>query len=1186
MMLELLDLIKEFCRGRIGVALLGLIAICSLIWFGTALLGLQDVYRFCLMLGVIGIYLVVLITRWWLTHARGAALHKKLQEQGEQIAGRQLEIELLKEKMDEAITALKSSELGVRYRGSAALYALPWFIVIGSSASGKSTLLRNSGLHFPFASREDLNVKGFGGTRNCDWWFADEAILLDTAGRYTTEEDDHEEWRAFLELLKKYRPRLPINGIIVALSLVDLLTANNEGVTWHVKVIRERIEELYAKLGYVFPVYLIFTKGDLLKGFNAFFTDLSEAERNQVWGLNLSGEDDYEKCMNAFAAKLQQLYLRLCQWRLQKIAVTRNLHHKIDIYDFPEQFNASIPKIMELVRLLFKTNPYQETPHFCGAYFTSGTQEGAPIQRLVDNTHAMFGYMEKTGRGNLAGEPHLKSYFIKDMFSRVIFSNQNAVAKTSYRLHLQRWCKSASVVTALILIIITFMLYSASLTANTLLLWRGERIAQGLADNANNSANPAALAALLDTGDYYQTLLDYQQQTPWYLRLGLYRGGTQIPSFQTMLLAVMRTAFLQPVGSATEQQLQVYAKQWSTTAQTETLRGPYYLLLRAYLMLSFPARLQIDQAVAPLSSLWAHIMTPDNNIDPEDLAQYNKLVRFYLVQLQEKNTQVDADMSISPSAWHPNVELIAHIRQQLYLPPSAENIYAQLRSTGAMTLPPVILSDLVQGKGANLLTSQQVLPGIYTAKAWHEYVQPTIEQAVRTANQGDWVIDVPLTELDDISLPVKNSETDAAAAKRMTATIRKFYFNDYLSAWRQFLSAVQIIPFGSIQDGLAELNILNDKKGPIMQLLSVFAENIDIKEGSLSYVVELDKPLASLRKIISPEGKMSETIQAYFVALAQIPADLQKLAASSDQEREAQTYAAKILAGSGNDLEIYKSALAVNMFLNAVDNGPAKEAVKAILLQPIRESWRAIITAGTHGLEQQWQTQVYNYYQQNLAERFPFNKNASADVALSNMNDFLQPKTGVLWAFINNYLSAYLYADTQGWHEQQWLNVGAGFSPQFLQALSQLKALSDGLFGGGSQTDFSFQIYPEPTPGLSQIILTANGQTFHYQNGPQQWQNFNWPGVNPQAGSELTAIAANGMSPDTLSAPGPWGLFRLLAQSQITPVQAAIYRATWQFKSDKRTYAVTLLFQADSNNNLFQQLLLRTFNLPVTLFSG
>ena len=48
------------------------------------------------------------------------------------------------------------------------------------------------------------SVQGIGGTRNCNWWFTDEAILIDTAGRYTTQDDlngaSKAGWEGFLKL--------------------------------------------------------------------------------------------------------------------------------------------------------------------------------------------------------------------------------------------------------------------------------------------------------------------------------------------------------------------------------------------------------------------------------------------------------------------------------------------------------------------------------------------------------------------------------------------------------------------------------------------------------------------------------------------------------------------------------------------------------------------------------------------------------------------------------------------------------------------------------------------------------------------------------------------------------------------------------------------------------------------------
>ncbi|HSW22315.1 MAG TPA: type VI secretion system membrane subunit TssM, partial [Burkholderiaceae bacterium] len=97
--------------------------------------------------------------------------------------------------------------LGGRY-----LYQMPWYMIIGAPGTGKTTALRNAGLQFPLAARMgEQAVRGVGGTRNCDWWFTDRAVLIDTAGRFTTQDSDQATdkatWSGFLNLLKRSRPR-------------------------------------------------------------------------------------------------------------------------------------------------------------------------------------------------------------------------------------------------------------------------------------------------------------------------------------------------------------------------------------------------------------------------------------------------------------------------------------------------------------------------------------------------------------------------------------------------------------------------------------------------------------------------------------------------------------------------------------------------------------------------------------------------------------------------------------------------------------------------------------------------------------------------------------------------------------------------------------------------------------------
>ena len=55
-------------------------------------------------------------------------------------------------------------------------------------------------------------VPGVGGTRNCDWWLTEEAIYLDTAGRYTSQLQSRKEWQAFLQNLGSLRRQRPLFG--------------------------------------------------------------------------------------------------------------------------------------------------------------------------------------------------------------------------------------------------------------------------------------------------------------------------------------------------------------------------------------------------------------------------------------------------------------------------------------------------------------------------------------------------------------------------------------------------------------------------------------------------------------------------------------------------------------------------------------------------------------------------------------------------------------------------------------------------------------------------------------------------------------------------------------------------------------------------------------------------------------
>jgi type VI secretion system protein ImpL len=340
------------------------------------------------------------------------------------------EIEILRARFEEAAAILRNT----RFKGpdgeNRYVHELPWYVFIGAPGSGKTTALVNAGLNFPLkAVGGDPALAGVGGTRNCDWWFTDEAVLLDTAGRYTTQESDLEAdataWQGFLGLVKRFRPRRPLNGALVTLSVSDLMLWSEEErkrYAWHV---RARVAELYERLGVRFPVYLLVTKADLLAGFMEFFGELDADARKRVWGVSFPLPGDAVVTGTPgqrFADEFAGLERRLHAEMLLRLQGERDLQRRAAAYRFPQEFHGIGPLVEQFLDAAFIGVQGAPEPLLRGVYFTSGTQEGNPIDRVLGTLARSFKLERTAGAAQQAVTAGSgKSFFLTRLVREVIF---------------------------------------------------------------------------------------------------------------------------------------------------------------------------------------------------------------------------------------------------------------------------------------------------------------------------------------------------------------------------------------------------------------------------------------------------------------------------------------------------------------------------------------------------------------------------------------------------------------------------------------------------------------------------------------------------------------------------------------------------------------------------------------------
>ncbi len=1096
---------------RILAILIGALALAALIWFGGPFVAFGEVRPFesfwvrlalaaVLLLGAFAWIAFIVIRRRKATAALTEALEKE-ETTGDGAA--------LSSAMKDALATLKSA----RGKGGDYLYDLPWYVIIGPPGAGKTTALVNSGLKFPLArGATPAAVAGSGGTRYCDWWFAEDAVLIDTAGRYTTQDTDSKaeksSWFAFLDLLKTNRPRQPINGVLVAISVEDLLTSSPEEIAAHADAIRARLLELHERLKVDFPVYAIFTKADLIAGFNEFFGQLTEPQRRMVWGHTFQTADKTRNMIGDVPPEYDALIERLNERLPDRLQDEHNPTARAQIFGFPNQMATLKRSIVDFLTRVFEPTRYHANATLRGFYFTSGTQEGTPIDQLIGALSRNFG-SDHAGAASFSGKG--KSYFLTELVQKVVIGESGWVSTDLGAARRTTALRIASFATVALLSLAALGLWWTSFSRNSDLITATN---YGLSDY-RSAAAPVLQETTISDRNFSRVL-------PLLHKLRNMPAGYATQAEPTPTLATFGLSQRERLQNASEITYQqglermlrprIIFRLEEQLEQQANNPGFVYEALKVYMMIGGQAKLDRDLVTSWMRLDWAENLFPG----PAN-AKGREALEEHLTAM------LDLDEGTGEPMVKLNQSLIEQSQRTLRRLSIAERAYELLRTQSRSdSAKDWVVSQrggsdvrlVFEGVGGEDLDQVRV-PYFYTYDGFQSAFIGRLGDIGDRIEKERWVLG-------------ENVDQQAITAQYATLfqDLMKLYSRDYVATWQKTLRRLKLRPLNADKPRYVALSAISAATSPFKQVLE-----------SLRDETQLTKERPNAKKAVAQTAakNAAQTLdERASQALGRLGANLPMASAGVD----------RVLAGSndvslGADIEaqfkpyhvlvdgdlgrrpvdqLLQTFSEISQNLAIAATNPAQSAAANATLVPLIATLRAnssrypapfdgMIVQAVNDFEgdatgatvallrQALAEQVTGVCNEIVTNRYPFTKASARDVPLADFARLFAPGQ-IMDKFYKDRLEPFVDTSKPQWSWRVDSRVARALSPTTLREFQRASEIKEAFFPTGGNLP-SFQMVVTPTAlsaDASNAKLEINGFTVTSQQGVNTPAPVMWPG--------------------------------------------------------------------------------------------
>ncbi|MDW2009450.1 type VI secretion system membrane subunit TssM [Vibrio sp. Vb0301] len=1028
------------------------------------------------------------------------------------------EIDLMRERIEQAVKVVTKT-----HKGKRSLYDLPWYVLIGPPGTGKTTVLKQSGLEFPLGdSLGSDSIAGVGGTRHCDWWFANKAVLIDTAGRYTTQDSqekvDSKAWHGFLGLLKKYRTQRPINGAIVTISLASVMSQTRTERSLHARAIKSRLQELKNQLGMQFPIYVLLTKMDLVAGFNEFFADLSKEERDDLFGFMFPREvDDERGVISLFNKEFHGMLERLDARMLRILETEDDLDKRALIFEFPKQLRVLQANLDEFLAEIFAQNSFEEPALIRGVFMLSSVQEGLPVDKLMNESTNGLGLNRLALAKSQTGS---HSYFVKNLFDKVIFKEQLLGTVNRHYQKQSGWMRRGVYIGCTTLLLGASALWFMSYKWNSQLIVDTNEQASHIDAliGAQSLDFEADIVSAVETLDRLMTLPLGKQSNygdaDSVKRFGLYQGD-KVSQAANNAYSDALTQYFAPL---------LLDSLVSEMESNQQHREYLYETLKTYLMLFNPDKYQQDEVLAWFNFYFERQYPGELSAD---------LRRRLLQHTQYLLGNDGQGFTYNTAA----VTSAREVLTQMSLP---ERAYQRMKIQFSKShVPSFRLTDVLGPKGleqferASGKPLSQGISGFYTYNGFHSIFQIQINRTVKSLMEENWVYG------DDL----KAHEIDQDSAIQ---GVQSRYYQDYVNEWKTLIEDIQLKQAPSLELATEQARVLSGVERPIESLLRAIQKEVALSKVSLS---ENQKAASEVAGKVA-KVKFSNTADrldmylpeenGFNVALPgkEVESHFSEILRLGEQDFDdiqqaminLRSYLSD-LSSSGNNQKIaYKSILDGTVTQDvAASFARAKELLPRPFNQWLGELSQESVKFAESGskdhLNQLWVTQVVRPYQRTIAGRYPFEPNASREVRLKDFKRFFG-YGGTLDAFFQEYLEPFVDTSKSRWR----LEKEIGVRPETLMVFQRAQRIRQSFFESDNSLRVEFGMKPVYLDQhITRFVLELGGQDLVYKHGPARAKSLSWPAGQDQTRIVFTPPESKREIAHTYE--GEWGIFKLLDQS-------------------------------------------------------